>query len=145
MEPLEIEVFSPASSPRRSPSRHVEKHHGSLSTAKCRQKRLHLFDFESVGYALPLCGDVHARSFRRTSDGVPVNELPPDCMVENTAHRVPNLLSRTAGKRFGLAELRSDDWFQPLLNRNGFDGSELNFSPLRQNPPVSKIFLLRVE
>jgi hypothetical protein len=62
-------------------------------------------------------------------------------MVENTAHCVANLLSRSAGKRFGLAELCCDKRFEPLLNRDGLDGPQLHLPPVGKNPPAQKLRL----
>ena len=57
-------------------------------------------------------------------------------MIEYTAHRLADLLSRTACQRFGLAKLARDKRLKPLFNRNSLDGPQLEFSPMRKNPPV---------
>jgi hypothetical protein len=73
---------------------------------------------------------------RLPCDRIAVCELPPNCMIENAAHRVPDLLSRAACKRLRLTKLARDKRLKPLLDCNGFDGSELKFSPMRENPAV---------
>src|ERR1700730_1142045 len=57
-------------------------------------------------------------------------------MIEYSAHRVADLLSRAACQTFGLAKLARDKRFKPLFNRNGLDDLQVEFSPMRKNPPV---------
>src|ERR1700722_282852 len=89
------------------------------------------------------CGDAHSRTLCRTSDGVPVGEFPADCVVEDTAHRVANLLSRSASKRLGLTELCCNKRLEPLLNCNRLDGPQLYLPPVGNNPPAQKLRLPR--
>jgi hypothetical protein len=63
-------------------------------------------------------------------------------MIKNAAHRVADLFSSTARKRFGFAKLARDKRFKSLLDCNGFNGSELKFSPMRENPTVQDQRLL---
>src|ERR1700722_7539260 len=145
MELLEIEVLplQPSQFASSESGWHVEKQHGLLPDTKSRKKQLHLLDFENVRCMFSFCGNSHSLTLCRTSDGVPVGQFPPDRMVEDTAHRVANLLPRSAGKRFRLAELGCDKRLEPLLNRDGLDGPQLHLSPVGNNPPAQKVRLPR--
>src|ERR1700730_2089760 len=106
MELLEIEVlpFQPSQFTSTQPGGHVEKHYGPFSNPKGCKEQLHFLDVENVRCAFTFCRDAHTRAFGRASDWIPVSELPPYGMVEDTAHCVANLLFGAACKRFGFTK-----------------------------------------
>src|SRR5208282_2629766 len=69
----------------------------------------------------------HTRSADWTCDRVLVRELPPNSVVEQTPHRVPDLR---------LGSVRPGHGAQPLLHRDGSNLINWSFPPARENPAI---------
>src|SRR5437762_817376 len=110
MEVLEIEIlpFQSGKFAAAQTRRHVEKHHGSFPNSQYSEEQVHLWNFENVRCPFTLCRDPNAGTPTGACDRIAIRELPPNRMIENATHRVPDLLSGAACKRLRLPELRCD-------------------------------------